>query len=106
VGLIAGAAGFFGGLFAQLSAAGLDHPGWAPVAMLSGAALLGSVTVALTAKLPGRVVIAVAAATTVCGALLASALRMIGDSYEWVIISAVARITVAAAATPTLARSA
>lgn len=89
-GLIAGAVGAYGGLFALLSATGLDNPSWAPVAMLTGAALLGSVTVGLIAKLPGSIVATLASAATVVGAVAGLIIRPLQDGYEWMAAAGVA----------------
>lgn len=98
-GLVAGAIGAYAGLFVLLAATDLDRPGWAPVAMLIGAAFLSSVAVALLARLPAQAAAGLTTAGIVTGALAGSLVRMVNDSFEWTFAGAA--LIVAAVVTAT-----
>jgi hypothetical protein len=101
-GLLAGVIGAYAGLFALLSATGLDEPEWAPVAMLAGGALFGSATVTLIAKLPMSTVTTVTFVATVIGALVGLFVMTLGDSYDWTVGLGVLLIAAVVAVTRTL----
>ena len=101
--LVAGAIGFFAGLFVLLATTGLERPSWAPVAMLTGAVLFGTAAAAILAGLPAPTIGGVTIAATVIGAIIGALLRILDDSYEWVIVAGIVLVTVAVAGTGALA---
>lgn len=92
VGLVAGVVGAYGGLFALLAATGLDEPGWAPVTMLAGAALLGSLAASLTARLSAATVVSLVVAATVAGAIVGVGIMQMRDSFDWMVGSGLALV--------------
>ena len=81
-GLLAGAIGFYAGLFVLLAITGLDSPSWAPVAQLTGSALFIAAAVSMTAGLSKERAVALTLALTaiaaIVGALLLVAVATLG----------------------------
>ncbi|MBT8207478.1 MAG: hypothetical protein KJO18_04325 [Acidimicrobiia bacterium] len=95
-GVVAGAVGFLAGLFVLLSVSGLERADLAPVVALSGAALTGTATVSLLARLPAATTAGLALGAAAVGAVIGSLLDFAGDSYD---LSIVAGIILIAGAT-------
>lgn len=104
-GLVAGAIGAYGGLFVLLAATDLERPGWAPVAMLIGAALVSSLAVTLLAGLPAPTVAGLTAAGIVTGAFAGWLVRMVNDSFEWIFAGAALIVAAVVIATRSVERN-
>lgn len=94
--LVAAVLGGYVGLFALLSLTGLRQPSWAPVAMLTGAALVGSLTASLIAELSASTVVRLTATATTVGALVGLLILPMNDGLEWMIVSGVVLVSVVA----------
>ena len=73
-GVVAGALGFFAGLFVLLAVSGLDQAGLAHVVTLGGAAFTGTAAVSLLAKLPATTTAGLSLGATELGAVIGSLL--------------------------------
>jgi len=87
-GLVAGAVGFYAGLFGLLAVSGPESPEWSPVVMTGGAGLLGGAVIGVAAGRPTRQLVWLAITTGLAGALLG----LLHDSFEWTIVVGIALI--------------
>lgn len=101
-GVVAGAVGFLAGLFVLLSVSGLDRAGLAPVVALGGAALTGTATVSLLAKLSTRTTVGLSLGAAGLGAVIGSLLDFAGDSYDLSIVAGLILIAVATLVTASM----
>ncbi len=95
-GLVAGAIGFYAGLFALLAVTGLDGAGSMPPVATAGAVGVGLAAVAAVNRLGvGRGVVLVLVGLAV-GAGLGALLGQMVDSFEWTLAASALVIAVAA----------
>lgn len=92
VGLVAGAVGFYGGLFLVLSIWGLDGTAWAPSVMLAGASLFGTAAVMIAAGCTSKSTTIGSIGASIGGALIGLVIDQLGNGFELSILSAVAII--------------
>lgn len=99
VSLVAGVVGYFLGMFALLTATGLDEATWLPVAALVGIGLASGIGVGLTARIPSRAALGLASAGAATGGLLGFGIKETVDSFEWaIVVGTILAIGVAVAA--------
>ena len=94
-GLLAGAIGFYAGLFALLAITGLDSPSWAPLAQLTGSALFIAAAVSVTAGLSKERAAALTLALTTIGAFAGLAIMALDLDFEAAIVGALLLVAVA-----------
>lgn len=87
VGLVAGAIGLYAGLIALLAVTGLDNPGWAPVAQLTGSALFAAVAVAMASDLENKRA-GFVSAVTAAGGFAGLAVMTLDLDFEAAVIAA------------------
>lgn len=104
VGLVAGAIGFYAGLIALLAVTGLDDPGWAPVAQLTGSALFTAVAVSMASGLK-RTRIGFVLAATAAGALAGFVVLALDLDFEAAIVAALVILGAATVVVQSLAES-
>ncbi len=99
VGLLAGAIGFYAGLFALLAVTGLDSPGWAPVAQLTGSAIFIAAGVSMAAGLAFDRVVRLTIALTTTGVAAGMGIMALDLDFEAAIVAALILVIAAAAVT-------
>ncbi len=103
-GVVAGAVGYYAGLFLLLAVTGLDAAGWAPVAQLAGAGTVGGLVIGLLSEASSRSAWGLSIGGAVVGALLGAAVGELRDGFEWAIVAGVGLVTAMAMTAQRLAQ--
>lgn len=93
-GLLAGAAGFYAGLFSLLAITGLDAPSWAPLAQLAGSAVFIGAATSITAGLAMSRAVGLTVALTMIAIGAGATIMALDLDFEAAIVAALSLVAV------------